>query len=222
MKKRKVVGILTLLFFMLACCNPIGLASPMSDIAGHWAEASIVKMVDQGIISGYPDGTFKPEGKITRAEFASLLVRGFQLPIGGRKVFSDPANHWAKDFIAAAYSQGIISGYSETVFGPDDPITREQMAVMIVKAVKPNTAAEGKTFADNGSIAGWAEEAVKSATGNDLLTGNPDNTFRPKGNTTRAEAAVVLSKALHLKASDKEKLTLVEENYSLIDKAGTY
>ena len=96
------------------------------------------------------------------------------------------------------------------------------MAVMIVKAVKPNTAAEGKTFADNGSIAGWAEEAVKSATGNDLLTGYPDNTFRPKGNTTRAEAAVVLSKALHLKASDKEKLTPVEENYSLIDKAGTY
>jgi len=222
LKKRKVVGILTLLFFMLACCNPIGLASPMSDIAGHWAEASIVKMVDQGIISGYPDGTFKPEGKITRAEFASLLVRGFQLPIGGSKVFSDTANHWAKDFIAAAYSQGIISGYSEYEFGPDDPITREQMAVMIVKAARPDADVEGKTFADNNSIADWARQAVIIATGNNIISGYPDNTFRPKGNTTRAEAAVVLNQTLSLKTPVDETPILPEEDFSFIDEAGTY
>ena len=222
MRKRKVVGILTLLFFMLACCNPIGLASPMSDIAGHWAEASIVKMVDQGIISGYPDGTFKPEGKITRAEFASLLVRGFQLPIGGSKVFSDTANHWAKDFIAAAYSQGIISGYSEYEFGPDDPITREQMAVMIVKAARPDADVEGKTFADNNSIADWARQAVIIATGNNIISGYPDNTFRPKSNTTRAEAAVVLNQTLSLKTPIDETPTIPEEDYSVIDEDGIY
>ena len=222
MQKSKAVAVITLMFLILACFNPACLAASFGDISNHWAKDYIAEMVDQGIISGYPDGTFKPEGKITRAEFASLLVRGFQLPIGGSKVFSDTANHWAKDFIAAAYSQGIISGYSEYEFGPDDPITREQMAVMIVKAARPDADVEGKTFADNNSIADWARQAVIIATGNNIISGYPDNTFRPKSNTTRAEAAVVLSKALHLKASDKEKLTPVEENYSLIDKAGTY
>lgn len=222
LKKNKIVSILVVMFFMLSCFSPASLAGPINDLTGHWAEAYIGNLVDQGIISGYPDGTFKPEGKITRAEFASILVKGFELPIEGSKVFSDTADHWAKNSIAAAYSQGIINGYSENEFGPDDPITREQMAVMIVKAAQPNTAVSGKTFADSDSISEWAREAVSAATGNKIINGYPDNTFRPKGNTTRAEAAVVLSKSLQLKAGDREEPTPVEEDYSFINKAGTY
>lgn len=116
----------------------------------------------------------------------------------------------------------IISGYSETEFGPDDPITREQMAVMIVKAAQLSAGVSGKTFADSDSISEWAREAVNVATGNKIINGYSDNTFRPKGNTTRTEAAVVLSQSLSQKPTDKPAPVVEKEDYSLIDEAGTY
>ncbi|HHV70989.1 MAG TPA: hypothetical protein GXX38_00070, partial [Clostridia bacterium] len=189
----------------------------MNDISGHWAEASITRMVGQKIISGYPDGSFKPEAKISRAEFATLVVKGFNLPAGSGKVFSDTAGHWAQAAIATAYANNIISGYSDTMFGPDDPITREQMAVMIVKAAKLSGATNGKTFADNSAISTWAQEAVKIAVANNIITGYPDNTFRPQGNATRAEASVVLDKTLALIKTEPEVT-----DYSNLDKTGTY
>jgi hypothetical protein len=190
-----------------------------ADIAGHWAEAYIAEMVGEGIISGYPDGSFKPDGKITRAEFAALIVKGFSLTGSSGKVFNDTKDHWAKDFIAIANAKNIVNGYSETSFGPDDPITREQMAVMVVKAAKLIDKGS-KTFADSSSISEWAEEAVAIATGSGIITGYPDNTFKPQGNTSRAEAAVVLGKSLITSAPPVVEPK--KPDYSVISKAGTY
>lgn len=221
LRKNKVVGILIMVIFLLTCLSPLALASQMDDINGHWAEAQIKDMVNQGIISGYPDGSFKPEGKITRAEFASLLVKGFNLPTGGGKIFSDTANHWAKNSIAVANVAGIVNGYSDTVFGPNDPITREQMAVMVVKATGLSGDVNARTFADDNSISLWAGDAVAIAAEKNIITGYPDNTFRPKGNATRAEAAVVLNKGITLVQAPAETKP-VAEDLSFIDKLGTY
>ena len=169
----------------------------LTDIQGHWAEPNVVALVALEAISGYPDGTFRPDNNISRAEFATVLVKAFQLEVKEGKAFTDTADHWAKDFIATAAAHGIITGYSETTFGPDDNITREQMAIMIVKAAKLAETAESPAFSDSGKIADWAQQAVGAASGNKIITGCQDNTFRPQNQATRAEAATVIVKALN-------------------------
>ncbi len=168
----------------------------LTDIAGHWAENSIKKLVALGAVGGYPDGSFKPDKSITRAEFVTVLVKAFNLSSKGGKEFADTANHWAKESIAAAASNGIVNGYNENAFGPDDLITREQMAAMIVRAAKLNTATEGTNFDDSASVSGWARNAVAAATLNKVMNGYPDNTFRPGNNATRAEAVTVIANAV--------------------------
>jgi hypothetical protein len=170
----------------------------LSDIKGHWAEKTITELVASGAIGGYPDGTFKPDQGISRAEFATIVVKAFQLPEKQGKVFEDTANHWAKNFIATAAAHGIVSGYSDTTFGSNDPITREQMAVMIVKATKLAEAQEGRTFADSAKVSAWAQNAVATASEKNIISGYPDNTFRPQNKATRAEAATVIIKSLKL------------------------
>ncbi|MEW9123452.1 MAG: S-layer homology domain-containing protein [Thermotaleaceae bacterium] len=168
----------------------------LTDIKGHWAESNILKLVETGAISGYPDKTFKPNNNITRAEFATVLVKAFDLEAKTGKVFADTANHWAKDAIATAAAYGIVSGYSADTFGPNDLITREQMAAMIVKAAGLDTALTSKDFTDSKSISAWAVDAVNTAAEQQIINGYPDNSFRPQGKATRAEAVTVIVNAL--------------------------
>lgn len=139
--------------------NPIPAYSQSAfpDIQGHWAQKTIEQMAEVGIIAGNSDGTFQPDGKITRAEFATLVVKAFGYT-GSGKVFNDTADHWAKDYIAIASANGIVNGYSDTQFGPDDQITREQMAVMIVKAAQVQAADAAPVCKDAAKISSWAEQ----------------------------------------------------------------
>jgi hypothetical protein len=167
-----------------------------NDIAGHWAADNINQLVGLGAINGYPDGSFKPDNNITRAEFTTILVRAFQLTSKDGKTFPDTAVHWARDYIAAAADNGVVNGYDTGFFGPDDLITREQMAVMVVNAAKLPAASGELRFDDSSSISGWAREAIVTATHNGIMQGYPDNTIQPLGNATRAEAVTVIVKAL--------------------------
>lgn len=177
--------------------TPAPQLAELKDIAGNWAEANIKSLVDAGAISGYPDNTFRPNNTITRAEFATVLVKAFGLEAKNGKVFSDTAAHWAKDSIATANAYGIINGYSDAQFGPNDMITREQMAVMIAKAAKLTDTTGARVFADQDAISSWAADAVAAASARQIINGYPDNTFKPQGNATRAEAVTVIVKALN-------------------------
>ncbi|OPX88849.1 MAG: Cellulosome-anchoring protein precursor [Pelotomaculum sp. PtaB.Bin104] len=168
----------------------------LNDISGHWAQSNIEELVATGAVSGYPDGSFKPGNPITRAEFATILVKAFKLTDSNGKIFADTVRHWAKDYIAKAAASGIVNGYDADTFGPDYLITREQMAVMIVRAAKLSPSAGEAHFADNGSISDWAEEFISTAVKNGLMKGYPDNTFLPRGSATRAEAVTVIVNAL--------------------------
>ncbi|MGI5879431.1 MAG: S-layer homology domain-containing protein [Syntrophomonadaceae bacterium] len=168
-----------------------------NDIDGHWAESAINNLVFNKLITGYLDGSFKPERNISRAEFISILVKGFQLPANNGKVFNDTAGHWGQDVIATAYAAGIISGYNDRYFGPDDPVTREQMAVMTIRAARLSNISNTQNFTDNKNISPWATEAVAAAYSRQLISGYPDNTFRPQNLTTRAEVVSVISRALN-------------------------
>ncbi|MFZ5596262.1 MAG: lectin like domain-containing protein [Bacillota bacterium] len=171
--------------------------SNFADIYDHWAEIYIRTLATAGIISGYPDGTFLPDKTITRAEFASIIVKAFKLqPVEGT-VFEDTAAHWAKDAIATAAAYGIVKGFDDGLFHPDSPVTRQQMAIMTVKAAGLAIDEGQLEFNDNNDIADWSIAAVATAVGKGIMRGYEDNTFRPKREATRAEACAVIYNMLN-------------------------
>ncbi|WP_053954728.1 S-layer homology domain-containing protein [Inediibacterium massiliense] len=169
----------------------------LTDIKGHWAESFINDLVKTKAISGYPDQTFKPDNKITRAEFATVLVKALDLELTSGKVFTDTQNHWAKDYISTAYAKGIVSGYNENTFGANDLITREQMAVMVVKAIGLDQVIGNVSFTDKDQISLWALDAIRVASIQKIVGGYEDNTFRPSNYATRAEAVTVIINAIN-------------------------
>ncbi|MEN6348488.1 MAG: S-layer homology domain-containing protein [Syntrophomonas sp.] len=177
---------------------PTAPSANLIDIKNHWAEKNIVRLVALDAISGYPDGSFKPDNPITRAEFTTVLVKTFKLKDKTGMIYADTAGHWAKDYIAAAAAHQIVNGYSDSLFGPDDFITREQMAVMIAKAALLSPAVLDARFTDSSSISGWARDSVAAAIGHEIIKGYPDNTIRPRRITSRAEAVTALVNALGL------------------------
>ena len=173
-----------------------------SDIAGHWAEASIKLAVEKDIVGGYTDGTFKPKGEITRAEFAVMLARMLKLQGAGAALsFTDMASigAWAKQGIAQAVQAGIVKGYSDGSFRPNAKISRAEMVTMVANALDIAQNANSVTaFADNAEIPAWARAAVAATVENGIVHGLGGNKFAPKPTATRAEAAVVLLKSLEL------------------------
>lgn len=171
------------------------------DINGHWAQENIKKMVNQKIINGYEDKSFRPDNEISRAEFCTMLVKYLKLGQSFDpevKSFTDIKAHWAEAYIEAAYRAGIVDGYSSKHFGPDDHISREQMAVMIGKAMKIQASSGVMLFNDTPSISPWATSFVAAAVHEKILTGYPDASFRPQNKTTRAEAVTVITKLNYL------------------------
>ena len=167
-----------------------------TDLAGHWAKDSIAKLINARVISGYPDGTFQPDKTISRAEFTVMLVKALKLEPKADSDFKDTAAHWARESIGTAAAHGLISGYDQNSFGPDDNITREQAAVIIARATQLETKDQTLNFTDAQQIASWALSGVTAAVNKSYLSGYPDNSFRPQGNTTRAEAAIIIAKLL--------------------------
>lgn len=172
-------------------------AVQLKDIANHWAEGNINQMIASGTVGGYPDGSFKPDNTVTRAEFATMLVKAFKLENKAGKIFADTELHWAKDYIVQAAASGAVSGFDANTFGPDNLITREQMAVMIARAAQLADSTAEVQFADSVSISEWAKDAIAAVAGNGIMKGYPDNTIHPQGNATRAEAVTVIINALN-------------------------
>ncbi|NIK76332.1 putative phosphodiesterase [Paenibacillus castaneae] len=179
-----------------------GAGATFSDVTGHWAEASIKKAAAKGIVDGYADGTFKPNGEITRAQFAVMLARALKLEGNGAELaFTDKESigDWAKQGIAQAVKAGIVNGYSNGSFRPNAKISRAEMVTMIANAqgltAKTNVAT---AFADHADIPAWAEAAVSATVEKGIVQGIGANKFAPNQTATRAEAAVILLRALEL------------------------
>ncbi|WP_162341401.1 S-layer homology domain-containing protein [Paenibacillus paridis] len=168
----------------------------LKDIAGHWAKAAIERGVTLGFINGYSDGTFRPNAQVTRAEFATMLVRALELKTNsGVITFKDAGSipKWAESYVATAAAAGIVAGYEDQTFRPSKPINRSEIAVMVARALKwPADSTEKSTFADREQIPAWAEPAVAMAAQAGVMKGRGANLFVPAANATRAEAATLL------------------------------
>ena len=170
----------------------------LTDIKGHWAQSQIINFVSNGYVGGYPDGTFRPDNSITRAEFVKIFNKYFGLTKTSGKVFNDTTTHWAKSEIDIAVTNGVANGVSATEFKPDEPITREQAAVMICNYKKLSDKNHDKInkYSDKGNVSSWAKDSVEGVIEKGYMNGYSDNTFRPKNNITRAEAVVTLSRII--------------------------
>ncbi|NIK78515.1 hypothetical protein FHS15_003653 [Paenibacillus castaneae] len=168
----------------------------LGDISRYWAEDNIKQAASLGIVSGYPDGTFKPNHTVTRGEFAVMLMNLLKPQEAGAELtFADTAKipAWAQKAIALAVQAGIINGYEDGTFRPDAEITRAEMAVILAKALGKSTEANAATsFADDNDIPAWAKASVAYVKQAGIVKGKGNNEFAPQDHATRAEAVTVL------------------------------
>lgn len=182
--------------------NPV----TFEDIASHWSKADIESLAAKMIVTGRTQQNYAPNAPVTRAEFAALIVRTLGLPAtAGASSFQDvSASDWHASQVQAAVKVGIISGYADGTFRPDQMITREEMAVMAFKALEyagyQHGTASPAEFVDGATTGAWAQAAVQTLKGLGIVRGDSRNHFAPKANATRAESAAMLNRML-------EKLT---------------
>ncbi|WP_041049115.1 S-layer homology domain-containing protein, partial [Gordoniibacillus kamchatkensis] len=160
-------------------------------------------------IEGYSDRTFRPEREVTREEVAAMLFRLYHLSKSGLDVmtYSDVSNEdWGAEEIAAVTKAGIMNGYPDGTFRPNQPITREEMAGIVARL--KHLQGRGKdAFSD--IFDSWARDAINSATEAGILKGYADGTFRPKANTTRAEVITMMNRL-----TNRSPLTRVTPTWS--------
>ena len=171
----------------------------------HWAKPYIDDLVARGIISGDADlGTVRPDEAITRQEAAKIAVVGIAMAEStGALTFADADQvaDWAKGFVAAAAENDIVTGYEDNTFRPNENITREQFAAVIMRAFEFGESTAALTFADADQM-GWSKGYVAKAVELGIINGYADNTFLPANNVTRAEAFKMLSVALDVAESN--------------------
>lgn len=180
-----------------------------ADLQGHWARSDIEVLAARGIIAGVNAREFRPESAITRAELAKLLVevltrdpsRNIQKAAPLTPTFSDVApGAWQYVYVETATKYGLVRGEGGR-FRPDDPVTRQELAAMIMRALGLDESARAQAgaalaFDDAGQVAGWARGYVILAREKGLIKGLTENTFGPGMRSTRAQAAALVLRTL--------------------------
>ncbi len=171
-----------------------------SDVTeGSWYESAVSYVLEKGLFSGTSESTFSPNGTMTRSMLVTVLWRMEGTPdVTADSAFSDVENgSWYTDAVAWAASKGIVNGYGDGRFGPNDEVTREQMAVIMYNFTKAmgydvTGNASLDKFSDNASVDSWAADAMKWAVGAGIMNGNADGTLNPRGTATRAQVATIM------------------------------
>lgn len=170
-----------------------------ADIAGHWAEPYALALMRLGIADGYEDGTVRPSRVLSRAEFVKLALSAALLPPDGNETgYPDVAGHWAAPYVTVAEAHGIVPrGDGFSAFRPDEPISREEMAVLlqrILAALRLPLPEKRLSFPDTEGLDGLTRYAIEAVAGHGILNGFEDGTFRPGEPLTRAQAFVAIAK----------------------------
>ncbi|MBU7007948.1 S-layer homology domain-containing protein [Phosphitispora fastidiosa] len=176
-----------------------------TDIRGHWARGDIERLASRLIVTGKDSRNFDPGGKVTRAEFAALLVRALGVSeIAREGEFSDVSGQWFTGAVNSAAAAGLIQGYQDGTFRPYQEITREEMAVMVSRAIQfagyPAVSGDSDdeilSFTDRDSVSSWARSAVSAAAQAQIIKGSLSGEFNPDFHATRAEAAAMLIRTM--------------------------
>ncbi len=164
-----------------------------TDTTNHWANESIKKMGTLGYIEGMGDGTFRPDGTVTKGQFIKMVISAMGLPVGSS------AGHWSQAYVDTAAAANLLSKHIN-VSSPealDEAISREEMASVVARAVEYKSGiVTGATssFTDESTISDWAVNDVSVASSKEIVTGFEDGSFRPVEHATRAQAAAMLDR----------------------------
>jgi hypothetical protein len=179
-----------------------------SDIETHWTKASVLAAAWQNILKGYPDGTFRTDAPVTRAEFAAIIYTplSFKQPLSRPAVtFKDvPTHHWAAKAIAQAYQTNYLSGYANLTFQPNQIISRVQALTALVSGLKYGVTIEPiitlkKNYTDFAQIPVYAMGAIAAATEKGIVVNYPDiKLLQPNKNLTRGEIAPFICRILEI------------------------
>lgn len=166
----------------------------------HWAFDSVERAAELGLVTGYSDGTFRPDAPVTRAQFVLMLWRMCGKPAAAKAAsFADASADWYQDALSWAVEKGYVNGLSDTRFGPDAPITRQQAMAILFRLNGGQSGTEltltgiyEQTFADSTTIASWAKDATWWAVYHELVSGVGGSRIAPEANASRAQIAAIL------------------------------
>ena len=206
---KKITALIVLLSMSISIC--IGAyASSFTDVGDDfsWAAESIEKFCEKKIIEGRGDGTFAPDESVTRAEFAKMLALTFELNDEGQNEYSDvEEGSWEHKYIllsdAYTVSASVLYENADKVYMPNQNASRQEIAYALAAVLGLESGDDylKKTFTDSGNVNEKLYESVNAVSAAGLIKGYTDNTLRPEGDVTRAEAVVLLDRALQYKES---------------------
>jgi parallel beta-helix repeat protein len=178
-----------------------GQISAFRDVQGHWAKAYIEALAKRNIISGFPNGTFRPEERVTRVQFAAIVNKAFTPAAKrSRTEFRDvSSSFWGYEAIQSAVQGGFLKGYPEGAFKPEQPIPRVQALVALATGLgfNPGSTTTLSTYQDAAQIPSWATGSVATATQRRIVVNYPTLTqLNPNREATRAEVAAFVYQAL--------------------------
>lgn len=205
-------------------CITGGAAGLQSDIGssfpdvslGYWASCDITKLAMNDVVVGYPDNMFKPTKNISRAEFATMLIKGFNKEdcASTTNAFRDvPAGHWANNMIGQAVHENLMKGYPNGLFKPSNPVTRAEVLCAISKVMPcdiDNCQAQEilSKYCDGKTVPAWAQIPIAKALNQGVLQNTPNpNVIAPFRDATRAEVASMLQSARVAAGFDKNPAT---------------
>lgn len=171
-----------------------------------WAKDSITSLYQKGVINGYGDGDFRPEGNVSREEFIKMITVALNINTAAvAPAFVDvQETDWAYPYISAGVENGLINGYEDGSFRGGDSIRREDMALIMGRVLNQygitQTSGQGSGFADETAISDYCRDSVRLLKAKGIVTGDEAGRFRPADHATRAETAVMIDRLLRLVA----------------------
>lgn len=201
--KKKIISLI-LLSSLLGFNNLPLYAYNFNDVSNNfWAYNYISNLSNDGVLSGYADNTFRPNAPVTRAEFATMIIKALgkdNIPVTNRYDFRDVSPYfWGDLNIQRAQQLGLVSGYPDGTFKPNSNITRTQVLAVLSKVINSGNLSPEQVnqilaqFNDSSQIQEWAKSAVAGAVRADLEVNYPNQAFlNPNANATRAEVAGML------------------------------
>ena len=178
-----------------------------SDVsAGSWYADAVEYVSDNGLMSGTGDAVFSPDMTTSRAMMVTLLYRASGSPVvSASSSFTDVADDtWYADAVSWASENAFISGYGDGTYGPENPVSREQIAAILWRYAGSPQADAGTDFSDESDISSYASVAVDWARANGIINGLENNRFDPQGDATRAQIAVLLMNYLTAQQGGEE------------------
>jgi S-layer homology domain len=170
--------------------------------SNYWAAEFIQELAQRGVIAGFPDGSFRPDQAVTRAQFAAMVRKAFQKASERQAVrfYDVPSNYWAYSAIQEAYTTGFLSGYPGNRFEPNQNIPRQQVLVSLANGLNYNANNDANVlqyYNDSGEIAGYARSPIAAATEKQIVVNYPNVRFlRPQATASRAQVAAFIYQAL--------------------------